>query len=178
MSDLEKYLYKDFKDKLTIALAFIIFGASSAVLIFVKQNYIVGAILSLASLLLLYLLLFGQRNDKKYLNELKIKGELELIEKDFQNAKSYAEDRLRLGNTYIFRKKLARIITYEDIVKADYYERLDNNNEALRTEYGIHLKLKNNCHEILCELYEGPYEEASIILEELVKHNPLIEIKL
>ena len=84
---------------------------------------------------------------------------------DFNNSKSILDDRVRLGNKYIFRNKYDKPILISDVKDTKYVEMF---NENTTNDISIYLILKNNKQEKLSPLY-GPntreqYEEVNKLL--------------
>ena len=130
--DSEKEMLKYVRYSLILTAGFVpVFFAMSLALIVVVLQNISGPTSLLVSLLglsvglfMMYFSLFPFRNYKKMINFLRNNGIYQEAISDFISAKPFMNDRIRMGNKYIFCGRQCVILRYYDICKLsqDSYE--------------------------------------------------------
>ena len=167
------YMQKNKKDGIIILVVGVLFiGAGLAVL---KINKIIGIVLIVLGAIAVFSALMQPLANDKSVKKLQESGELEAILADFEEAEEVSP-RLKIGETYIFRRKYDRLLYVSDVAKAYYVEKFDD--QGL-TDKAMYLKLKNGREEKLCDIYYG--EDGMLpeeIFEVLKNRNPDIECHL
>ena len=175
MEELKKYVQKTSKDKLILGLFAVVFAAAACVLL-TRHNWILFIAMLLCAVALFIGAITSSADDKKFFSFIENSPERDKILADFASAKSYANDSIRLGENYIFSKKMTRLLGYESIQKLQYFEHHDL--ETQRTEPGIAMVLTNGKSRTLCDLSGGdPQMQAQEIFEIVLSKNPNVEIE-
>ena len=175
MRDFEKYITPTKKDKFILVVVGIVMLVCGTVFLS-RKSFLLMAAMYLGGLVLLYAAITAAAKQNAFIKELKSSGQYGTVVMDFQNAVPAADGRLMLGEQFIIREKLPEILRYDDIAKAQYYERYDIENK--HAERSIVIKLTNGKSRTLCELYGASYmADASKILTRLQSKNPLISIQ-
>lgn len=174
MEELIKYICKDRKDRIVCFIGGVVFGAASAVLFVKESTFLAVAMLSIGLVLLAEALTAGIR-DRKKIKKMDADGTIEKAALDFSTAQSYADGEIMFGDEFIFRSKMCVLIRYDDVVRAEYYQSSDvennHHNDCIR------VKLKNGKYEPLCTVYGlNRPEKINEIFSELRYYNPSIEI--
>ena len=176
MDELKEYVQKTAKDVIILGLFSIVFAAAAYVL-FLKRMWVLFVIFLLGAVALLVGAVTSFSVDKKFFDAIENSPEKHAIIADFESAQSYADDGIRMGKKYIFSKKQARLITYEDIKKLQYVEFHDN--ETNRTEPVIKMTLANGKCSTLCSLYDGNSQmQAQEIFDVILSKKPDVEIRM
>ena len=176
MDELKNYVQKTAKDKIVLGLFSIVFAVASCVFL-LRHSWVLGVIMLLCAVALCVGAVTSSSVDKKFFDAIENSSEKLAIIADFETAQSYCGDGIRMGKRYIFSKKQARLITYEDIKKLQYMEFHDN--ETSRTEPVIKVTLTNGKCSTLCSLYDGSSQmQAQEIFEVILSKNPDVEIKM
>ena len=175
MEELKAYICKDGKDRVILLVGGLCMAGGSCLALFHSHKTFIGIILALAAVLLLYEAITCSARESAYIRSLEDSPEGSKILADFAGAKSFADDKLRLGKTYVFRSKYAILIKASDIKSAIFYERMDH--DTHKSEYGITITMQNGKMDKLCDLYgSDPYGQAHEIFSALMERNPSIEI--
>lgn len=128
----------------------------------------------------IYLLCTAGRDQakyKKYLSAADSTGELQRMLTDFANSKSLADDRIRLGEEYIFGKRMGRPITYAELRKIYPYV-------TTKSRYARYLKgaTPDGTEYILCAfdcetLKSDSHPDEPSIYQMITSRNPYIQVR-
>lgn len=177
MEELKQYIFKNMSDRLKIMIASLVFVLIGLYCLLTKISIIIGMVIAVLGILTFIGGLSANKTDNKEIENLKNKGILDDVCKDFALSESYLGDDIRLGESYIFRKKDSRVIAYKDIKEVEYRRSLDETSEIVRTVYGLAVTLKNNNYQSLYVQREDHLTEANEIIKVMKLHNPDIIVK-
>ncbi len=118
----------------------------------------------------------------RFLKKIKAEGIYESAEKDFESAVSFEEDRVRLGEKYIFSRGKRRLLKYEDIVQVYCCTHIRSRGEDSNMVMYVDVNGKENV------MYNQDYTEDDECMEKQIdtafqifgiiqKRNPSVEIK-
>lgn len=176
MEELKSYLCKNSRDRLILAAMGAVFGIAGVVLILRREGgmSIVITVAALAACAILeYEALTAASREKKILAQLEDSGVLSQAAAEFGEAESFAGDTLRLGKTFLFRKKNTMLLQYRVIREICTEERSQENSG---TELVIFAKLSDGSTQKLCSL-DSNYAEAAAIAECIRAHDPEIAVR-
>lgn len=174
MEELKSYVKKTSKDKIILGLFAAVFAVAGYVL-FTEQNWIFFGAMVLGAAVLFIGVITSFANDNKFIRSVENSPERDRILADFTVARSYANDTIRMGEVYIFSKKMTRLLSYQDIRELRYFEHHDP--ETQSTEPGIAIALSDGKSRTLCDLYvENPQMQAQEIFALVSSKNPGVEI--
>ena len=167
MKEYLNYTGKNAADSIIVSLAGLAFLLSGSVLLYTGK--LMGLILIFLGVLALCSVL-SQMNPKKTGSvHPTVSGD---ILSDFSSAESLADDSVRLGQIYCFRKKYPHPIRISEVIRADYSEK---GTGADDTDAAIFVTLANGKEERLCPLYGADRQEQCRIIFALLKErNPAI----
>ena len=173
---LKAYICKTKSDRRIIGLAGFIFAIAGVGCLKKDVSILLTIVMFLCAAVLLREAFGGKGREAKEMRALTKRPDAEALLSDFSEAQSFADDAVRLGAKYIFRKKYPVILTYDDIVSAEYFDRYSIQDNT--TERGIRIKLTSGRYETLCDLY-GIFNQAEIegIYAHMKACNPNIETK-
>lgn len=175
MDELEKYIRKTSKDKMIFGLFSAVFAAA-ACLLFAKHSWVLSGVMLLGAAALLIGEVTSSVNEKKLISRIADSPEKNIILTDFAAAESFADDHIRMGESYIFFWKMTELLRYGDIKKLQYFEHHDT--DTHRTEPGIAMVLANGKKRTLCSLYcDDPRAQAQEIFRVVLDKNPDVEIQ-
>lgn len=176
MEELKNYLCKNNKDRIVLAIAGAVFGALGVV-VMLRKDGLMDTILSVVFLLGFAILVFealtSASREKRKMQELEDSGVLSQAAAEFADAESFANDTLRLGRTYIFRKKYTTLLQYRVIKQVATAVRTDDDTHS--TEISFYAKLSDGTEQKLCST--GDFGEAALIKERIKAHDPEITVK-
>ena len=137
----EMLKYVRYSPLLAVVFAPVFFAVSAWVIVLVLQNMsgatsLLVLLLSLSvGLLGMYLSFYPFRNYRKMINFLNNNGMYQEAISDFTSAKPFMNDRMRMGNKYVFGKRQCVILRYYDICKisqASYGTEAGERNRSLK----------------------------------------------
>ena len=112
--------------------------------------------------ILLWVGISGRTDVEKRVKELEARGELERVLADFAGSKSFAKDKIRMGNYYIYGKNQQNLVRYEDIRQVYQSIRKRNGSETSRTLQYVNaqgktltlcnLQLKDKSHDDMMQI--------------------------
>lgn len=176
MEELKEYIMKTTGEKLIILAAGVIFCAGGGYL-FTIEEYIFGAIITAFGLFALIGGMTAGRSDRAFFDKLEESGKLSEVVADFVMAKSFADDKVRFGEKYIFQRKLAKITAYSDITWVNYSSSIDHTNNHTTWEYRLTVGEGRKLAQPLYSLgYDHP-EMAREMIDIIRSHNPMVEEK-
>lgn len=155
-----------------IGIVLAILGVISLVLI----GQIVSCLIIVAFGALLMYTGFGSRKSMdKLINEMTASGEIHAVLQDFSTATSLVNDKIRLGETYVFGKKKDNIVRYTDIRKL--YQSIKKRNFVESSRTLDYVGADGNIH-TLCDLYlKGKSDEDAAKIMLIVKtKNPNVQL--
>ncbi len=175
MDELKKYVQKTAKDKIILGVFGAVFAAA-AVILFTQHSWVLFIIMLLCAAVLFIGAFTASATDKKFFDDIQNSTRKDEILADFAAAVPYANDEIRMGEYYIFTKKLTSLINYEDIISLRYFEHHDM--ETHNTEAGIAVSLKKGAGRTLCNLYgDDTQMQAEKIYNAVLSRNASVEIK-
>lgn len=175
MDELKKYTQKTTKDKLILGLSAVVFAIAACVL-FVKQSRLLSVVMLLGAAALFTGAVTAASGDRKFFERIESSPDRNAILADFAAARSFADDEIRMGEKYVFFRKLTELIGYDEISRLRYFEHHDP--ETQKAEPGIAMLLANGKSRTLCSLYGGdPQVQAQEIFRFVLSRNPNVEIR-
>lgn len=173
MSEMEQYLTKTKTDQLEIVGVGVIFMAIGlGVALGLKRWF--GWIFVVFGLLAVYAGLTSGSTDRAFLQQLEEEGIRSKAEADFASAVSVADDRARIGNEFIFRRKYPKLIRCRDVKEFHFIE--DSPIDEPRIEGKVYLHMEDGSTEYLFEETENYQQDAELAAQLLQKRNPNIEL--
>lgn len=160
MEELKAYLFRSKKDKAG-ALVFGIILLLISVFAFVTKKGIIVSLITLimAIIIIFWGVIFASKKDEKEVAKFLDKGAIE----DFKRAKSFMNDRVRIGEKYIYRQKYSSILEIANIKKVMLSEEADVNNNSSRTV--IRSVPKKGIDDYIADVFNGEEEEAKALVE-------------
>ena len=175
MDELKTYVQKTSKDKMILGVVAAVFAAAACAC-FVKHSWVLFIAMLLGAAALLIGAVTASSDDKKFFDYIENSPERDMILADFASAVSCADDSIRMGETYIFTKKLTRLLKYEDIRKLQYFEHRDM--DTHNTECGIAMVTANGKSRTLCQLSGSDVQgQAQAIFAAVLSRNQNVEIR-
>lgn len=176
MEELKEYLFKNKKDRLILAAAGVVFGAIGVVLMLRKggmMDTLISVVFLLGFAILEFEALTSASREKRKMQELEDSGVLSQAAAEFADAESFANDTLRLGRTFLFRKKYTTLLQYRVIKEVATSVRTDD--DSHQPEISLFAKLTDGSEQRLCSTDD--YAEAVTIKERIRAHDPEIVVK-
>ena len=175
MEELKKYTQKTKKDLLILGIFGVVFGIA-AIVFFTKHSWILFIAMLLGSIALFVGAFSSTSIENKYFKAIENSSNKDTIISDFEKAVSYADDNIRMGEYYIFKKKYPEFYPYKNITELHYFEHHDI--ETARIEPGIAIVMTSGKSLTLCDLYcDNPQMQAQEIFEKVLSINPDVLIK-
>lgn len=175
MSEMEKYICKNTKDKLFLIGAGLLFTVVGVSVLATKKEFF-ALIPLVMGLMILYGGLTAGSSDRKAIQQLEDEGTLSRAEADFAKAVQVAGDRARIGEEFIFRRKYAVVLRCRDVKKFYYTESTSTENERPLLVGNVYLNMEDGREEKLIEVNGGAEEDARFAAQLLLERNPDIEI--
>lgn len=143
-----------------------------------RESTVMGVILSAVGVFLLISAVLAKSQDARYMRALEERGELEAAARDFAASEVFADDKLRIGNAYLFRKNGMEVLTIEDIAGIFKTHGSDPGDEHYGADYlSLFAELTNGKSVLLCRLY-GAEQDAlgDTIISALQVRNSAIQM--
>lgn len=133
-----------------------------------------GLFMIVMSAISLFSDLSGNGSYKKFLSTAVSTGELQRIINDFAASQSLADDRIRLGDEYIFGRKMGRPISYAELRKV--YPFIVTGTTCARCLKGVTV---NGQEHVLCDFIvrssqKTPHPDENAIYQHILSKNPNI----
>ncbi len=175
MSEMEQYLTKSKAEKLLIIGAGVLFLAVGCYMYFVLKTW--GGLIAMAvGVLALYGGLTAGSSDRAAMQKLEDEGIRSRAEADFASAVSVANDRIRIGEEFIFRCSYPKLIRCRDVKKFHYIEQSTQSGNNHVVEGRVYLTMTDGSSENLFEEHQNRQEDAELAAQLLRKRNPNIEL--
>lgn len=174
MEELKAYLCKNGKDRIVVAVCGLVFGGVGLYALLNNRTLgfrILGVVMLACFAILEYEALTSRRREARQMQELEDSGMLAAAAREFPNAEQFANDTLRLGQNFVFRKKYPTLLQYRVISEVSTRVRGDNGSEVT-----MYVKLSDGKSHVLCSL-GGDEEQAEVITQRLMAHDAGIERK-
>ncbi len=111
----------------------------------------------------------------KWFKKIELTGQLPNLVQDFNDARSFFDNNLRMGDSYIFGKNSGKAYLYKDIERVWQHIHKTNGSEDGRALY---IKTKDSKDSILCNLPtngSGDFE-LNTVVRLIMLHNPEVKI--
>lgn len=142
-------------------------GAASAAILLIAIPF------TALGVVVIYSSLSASGNLKSFLKMMESNGTMPALLEDFSHSRSMANDKVRLGDKYIFGRKTGRPVGYEEIVRVYQHVHKQDSKENYRQLMAV---LKDGKTRILCDLSLGNQGEsdASGIMRIIRQQNPTV----
>lgn len=166
------YIVRNTKSQKSSAILAAILIVIGLVFMIYRGSPIIGAALLALGILAAISVVRVPKTDDRTIETLKASGEFDEAEKDFDNAVSFCEDRVRIGERFIYRKQYPVIIDISLIEKIYAIKSNDNSGNSF---VNIGVSLQGGRAEKLCAALGYPNDPwVEEMINFVISKNPSI----